>query len=240
MPGPQPHYWIDDVDVQVTGSLALLVSAKSAPRKGPQVMKELLSLGAPVEASKDFPTLKHAPEEMQRVQGHFPADQTTIFSGKEATPQAYRASNPGQYRFLHLDTHGVASDLSPLESAIILSPGPDNFYKLSARDIKDIPLHADLVTISACYGAGTRWYQGEGLVGLAWAFMRAGAHQVVGALWEVDEASSPQLMDDFYGELRKGKSAAEALRAAKLKMLHSKDFYRHPYYWASLQLYTGP
>jgi CHAT domain-containing protein len=239
VPGPQPHYWIDDVDVQVTGSLGLLASAESATGKSPTGVKELLSMGAPVEVTKEFPTLKHAPEEMQRVQGHFPADQVTIVSGKDATPRAYRDSAPGRYRFLHLDTHGVASDLSPLDSAIILSPGADNSYKIYAREIKDIPLQADLVTISACYGSGTRWYQGEGLVGLTWAFLRAGAHQVVGALWEVDDASSPQLMDDFYGELTQGKSAAEALRDAKLKMLHSNSFYRHPYYWASLQLYTG-
>jgi CHAT domain-containing protein len=239
VPGPQPHYWIDDVDVQVAGSLGLLAGGKSAGGTSPPGKKELFSLGAPVEVTKDFPTLKHAPEEMQRVQGHFPADQVTIISGKEATPRAYREGAPGRYRFLHLDTHGVASDLSPLDSAIILSPGADNSYKLYAREIKDIPLHADLVTISACYGSGTRWYQGEGLVGLTWAFLRAGAHQVVGALWEVDDASSPQLMDDFYSELTQGKSAAEALRDAKLKMLHSNSFYRHPYYWASLQLYTG-
>lgn len=239
VPGPKPHYWIDDVDVQVTGSLGLLASTKSPSGKSPPGVKELLSMGAPVEVTKEFSTLKHAPEEMQRVQGHFPSDHVTFISGKDATPQAYRDSAPGRYRFLHLDTHGVASDLSPLDSAIILSPGADNSYKLYAREIKDIPLHADLVTISACYGSGTRWYQGEGLVGLTWAFLRAGAHQVVGALWEVDDASSPQLMDDFYGELTQGKSAAEALRDAKLKMLHSNSFYRHPYYWASLQLYTG-
>jgi CHAT domain-containing protein/tetratricopeptide (TPR) repeat protein len=239
VPGLNPHYWIDDVDVQVAGSLAMLAKAKSAPIRSPHGMKDLLLLGAPIQASKDFPVLQNAPEEIRRVGGHFPAEQETVISGKDATPQRYRASDPGRYRFLHFDAHGVASDLSPLESAIILSPGSDGTHKLLAREIKDIPLHADLVTISACSGSGTRWYQGEGLVGLAWAFMHAGAHQVVGALWDMDEASSPQLMDDFYNELTHGKSAAEALRNAKLKMLHSNTFYRHPYYWASLQLYTG-
>jgi CHAT domain-containing protein len=99
-------------------------------------------------------------------------------------------------------------------------------------------LHADLVTISACYSAG-EIHSGEGLVGLAWAFMRAGSHQVVAALWEVDDSVMPKLMDDFYGELDRHKSAAESLRFAKLAVLHSNDFHRKPYYWASLQLYTG-
>lgn len=236
--GSQPHYWIEDVSVEIADSLALL-SRGSERRSNVTGMKDLLMLGAPVEADKEFPVLKHAPEEVQRVTSRFAPEETTIISGAQAVPQSYRSAGPRRFRFVHLDTHGVASEINPLESFIVLSPGPGNVYKLYAQEIKDIPLHADLVTISACYGAGTRWYQGEGLVGLAWAFLRAGAHQVIAALWEVDDASTPDLMDDFYSELTQGKSAAEALRDAKLKMLHSSDFHRHPYYWASLQLYTG-
>ncbi len=238
VPGPHPHYWIEDVDVQVAGSLARMPRS-DLPQHARKARKGLLVLGAPLEVSADFPTLKNAPEEIRRVQSYFAPDEQTIISGKDATPQAYSAANPGSYRLIHLDTHGTASDLSPLDSAIILSRGADGAYKLYAREIKNIPLHVDLVTISACYGAGTRWYNSEGVVGLGWAFLRAGARQVIAGLWDVDDASSPQLMDDFYGELSQGKSAAEALRDAKLKMLHSSDFYRHPYYWASLQLYTG-
>jgi CHAT domain-containing protein len=78
------------------------------------------------------------------------------------------------------------------------------------------------------------------LVGLSWAFLRAGAHNVVGALWDVSSISSAQLMDDFYGELQKGKSPSSALRAAKLKLLHSdQKQFRRPFYWAPFQLYTG-
>jgi CHAT domain-containing protein len=239
--GQIPHYWIEDVDLQIASSLASMPRFESQPQRASSKSsgKDLLILGAPAEANSEFPTLKNAPEEIRRVQSHFASNRETTISGKDATPRAYAAAGPGLYRLIHLDTHGTASDLSPLDSAVILSPDRDNSYKLYAREIKDIPLHADLVTISSCYGAGTRWYNNEGVVGLGWAFLRAGAHQVAAALWEVDDASSPKLMDDFYGELTQGKSAAEALRDAKLKMLHSSDFHRHPNYWASLQLYTG-
>jgi CHAT domain-containing protein len=238
-PAPHPHYWIEDADIQVAGSLATLARRRNPSPFKQRETKKLLLMGAPIEASKDFPTLEHSAEEIQRIQSHFPVDQQTILSGKRATPQSYSSASPGNYRLIHFDTHGTASDLSPLDSAIILSPGSEGSYKLYAREIKDIPLHADLVTISACYGAGTRWYNNEGVVGLGWAFLRAGAHQVIAGLWEADGAATSQLMDDFYSELTQGKSAAEALRDAKLKMLHSSNFYRHPYYWASLQLYTG-
>lgn len=239
VPGPQPHYWIEDVSIELAGAVARIPLAEQKARVAPKRRNQLLLLGAPVEVSKDFPALKDAPEEMRRVQSHFAVDRRTVVSGNAATPQAYSASRPGEYQWIHLDTHGTASDLSPLDSAIILAPGAKGAYKLYAREIKNIPIDADLVTISACYGAGTRWYNNEGVVGLGWAFLRAGARQVIAGLWEADGAATAQLMDDFYGELTSGKSAAEALRNAKLKMLHSNTFYRHPYYWASLQLYTG-
>ena len=94
------------------------------------------------------------------------------------------------------------------------------------------------MTISACEGVGTNVQSLEGLLGLEWAFMRAGAHQVVAALWDVDDAVTPGLMDDFYGQLKQGKSAADALRHAKLALLHAGGFHAAPYYWAALQLYT--
>jgi CHAT domain-containing protein len=114
----------------------------------------------------------------------------------------------------------------------------DDSFKLYARDIIRHPLKADLVTISACYGADGRTYAGEGLVGLSWAFLRAGAHNVVAALWEVTDASTPQLMDKFYGELEKGASPDAALRAAKLSLLRDSRFHS-PFYWAPFQLYAG-
>jgi CHAT domain-containing protein len=137
--------------------------------------------------------------------------------------------------------HGTASRLSPLDSAVVLSPAPENRddFKLYARDIVRHPLHARLVTISACYGSGLRTYAGEGLVGLAWAFLRAGSHNVIGALWQVDDASTPLLMDRLYAELEAGKTPDVALRSAKLSLIHSANVYRKPFYWGAFQLYAG-
>jgi CHAT domain-containing protein len=101
-------------------------------------------------------------------------------------------------------------------------------------------LRAELVTISACYGSGSRAYSGEGLVGLSWAFLRAGAHNVIGALWEVADApATPELMDGLYKELNQGRDTATALRSAKLTLLHSGNVFAKPFYWAPFQLYAG-
>jgi CHAT domain-containing protein len=247
VPGSTPHYWIEDVRVQDINFLSALVGDRLQQPVGNA--RDLLLIGAPLEADKQFRVLKYAAVEMQKVASRFSSAKETVIAGKDATPRAYLASNPGQFDIVHFVTHGTSSTLleNPLDSSIILStdPGdpatasdPEGSYRLHGREIIKTPLRARLVTISACYGGG-REYSGEGLVGLAWAFMRAGAHQVIAALWEVDDASTPQLMDDFYSEFTQGKPAAEALHQAKLNMLHSKDFHNSPYYWASLQLYTG-
>jgi CHAT domain-containing protein len=239
VPGAEPHYWIKDVQVETASSLTMLANSSPAGPKSVKSRKDLFLLGDPAIADTSLPVLKHAGEEIDRVRSHFPAGEEIVISGKKAVPSAYQAGNPGAYRFIHIDAHSIASDLSPLDSYVALSPAANNAYKLYAHEITGTRLRADLVTISACYGAGTRWYNGEGIVGLGWAFLRAGAHQVVASLWAVDDASTPQLMDDFYAGLSHGKSAAESLRAAKLKMLEAGGKNSQPYYWASLQLYSG-
>jgi CHAT domain-containing protein len=96
-----------------------------------------------------------------------------------------------------------------------------------------------LVTLSACRGAGARSYPGEGLVGLSWAFLRAGARSVVAGLWDVTDLSTSTLMADFYGRMLAGAVPADALREAKLGLLRSKGAYRKPFYWGPFQLYLG-
>jgi CHAT domain-containing protein len=81
-------------------------------------------------------------------------------------------------------------------------------------------------------------YSGEGLVGFAWAFLHAGARNVIAGLWDVNDQSTSRLMDALYRELASGKSPADALHAAKLELVKSNGNLRKPYYWAPFQLYT--
>jgi CHAT domain-containing protein len=172
------------------------------------------------------------------LEKYFAEDRRLELTEGTATASAYLASAPDKFSYLHFATHGTASRRAPLESAVILSPEGDSF-KLYARDIVSHPLTAYLVTISACNGAGIKTYAGEGLVGLSWAFLRAGAHYVIAGLWEVSDASTPQLMDELYKNLRAGDDPATALRKAKLAFVHSNGIYRKPFYWAPFLLYSG-
>lgn len=237
----KPHFWIEDADVVNASSLRVLEASFSGEKlRDPKSARRLLLIGDSIAASKDYPELPRAAEQMASIARHFADAQEQVFQHNRATPAAYLRSHPEQFSHIHFVAHGTASRLSPLDSAIVLSPetADANSFKLYARDIIGHPLRAELVTISACYGAGERSYSGEGLVGLAWAFLRAGAHNVIAGLWEVTDASTEQLMDRFYDELDEGAAADAALRAAKLSLLHGSAF-RNPFYWAPFQLYTG-
>lgn len=232
-PTPQLHYWIEDATITNGNSLALL----AAPARKVNT-RNLLLIGDPVYTGRDFPPLPQAKTELADVEQHFPPNERTVIAGQQATAQAYEKSGAGKYAYIHFVAHATSSRTSPLDSGIILS-NDGTTTKLYARDIMQQPLKADLVTVAACYGAGTRAYSGEGLVGLSWAFLRAGAHNVIAALWEVNDASTPQLMDNLYSGLGKGKDPATALRDAKLSLLHSDSVFRRPFYWGAFQLYSG-
>ncbi|MGD0095345.1 MAG: CHAT domain-containing protein [Terracidiphilus sp.] len=239
--GQRLHYMLDDATLLSAPSLSMLAAAKPARNAD----RNLLLLGAPVSPNQDYPSLPLFGTEMTRIERHFAPHHMAAFAGQQATPAAYLAGNPGQYSYIHFVSHAVASRTDPLDSAIILSDSApsggktsDASFKLYARDIMQHPIDARLVTISACYGTGTRSYAGEGLVGLSWAFLRAGAHSVIGALWEVSDDSTPQLMDTLYQGIESGQDPATALRNAKLGLLHSQSRFHKPFYWASFQIYT--
>jgi len=231
----KPHYWIEDVTITTANSLVLLTRSSVS---GPPNPGRLLVVGDALAASPDFPPLPQAGKEVGLLENYFSPSQRLELTGANATATQFLSSEPEKFSYLHFATHGTASRTRPLESAVILSPEGDSF-KLYARDVVKHPLNAYLVTISACNGAGTKSYAGEGLVGLSWAFLRAGAHNVIAGLWEVSNASTPQLMDELYKGIHAGEDPATALRNAKLTLVHSSGNYRKPFYWAPFVLYAG-
>ncbi len=230
--GGQKHYWIADVTIQIAPSLAMLSPAPSQLQSG---RRSLLLVGNPTPRAPEFPALTYASAEMTGIARHFEPGAVTELRADAASPAAFRSAGPERFSTIHFTSHAVANAESPMDSAVILS-GPDGAFKLYARDVADLPLTAELVTVSACRSAGERAYSGEGLVGFAWAFLRAGSRRVVAGLWDVDDRSTAALMDHFYARLANGDAPAAALRAAKLRLM--KEGAARPYYWGPLQMFT--
>jgi len=238
VPGDRRHYWIEDVEIVVAPSLGALTVK---PLKASASQRSVLLIGDPVPADSKYPSLRYASAEMMFVSDAF-GDRASVYRASQATPSQYLASQPGKFGIVHFTAHAEANAESPLDSAVILSRddnAPAGGYKLYARDVAERPLSADLVTISACRSAGERTYAGEGLVGFAWAFLRAGARRVIAGLWDVDDRSTAMLMGRAYSSLAAGASPSQALRTAKLEMIRSGTATAKPYYWAPFQLFVG-
>jgi CHAT domain-containing protein/Tfp pilus assembly protein PilF len=226
---PHGRYWIESTCLAVMPSPHLW----SAPQTHPP---NLLLIGDPLPADPDFPPLAYAARELQLIRHSFPAPVDSL-TARDATPRAFLARPVSRYGFIHFTAHAAANRDSPLDSAVILSPSPGP-YKLYARDVMDLQLRAKLVTVSACRSAGARSYSGEGLVGFSWAFLRAGARNVIAGLWDVADVSTPQLMQPLYAALARGLTPAAALRHAKLSLLAAGGNFARPFHWAPFQVYT--
>ena len=170
----------------------------------------------------------------------------------------------GEFRILHFATHALVDDRRPERSALVLAqiglPDPLDVVLqgdepvdglITAQEIvRDWNLSADLVTLSACETALGRSVSGEGYVGLAHAFLQAGARSLLLSLWNVDDEATARLMERFYETLARGDSAHRnggavskrvALAEAKrwLRSYTAPDGSRpfeHPCYWSSFVL----
>ncbi len=222
-----PRYWNDEVTASVAPSLSAMAASMPPIPARPRA----LLLGNPLAASAEYPVLPQAGAELRAVAAQL--DSPRLLEGADARPEAWAAARPESFHILHIAAHAEANRQSPLDSAIILSPGAG--FRLFARDILKTPLRADLVTLSACRSSGARTYSGEGQVGLAWAFLRAGARSTVAGLWDVPDRSTALLMTSFYEHLRAQRSPPEALRRAR-SAVRQRGFVK-PYYWGPFQCY---
>lgn len=233
--GARPHYWIEDVSIRIAPSLSLLAAEPPAGAHPPGA--SLLLIGDPAPPDTSLARLGSAQLEVQSVASAFDGGSKSVYTGKQATPKAYLDGRPERFAVIHFTAHAIANAERPLDSAVALS-GSGLDYKLYARDILDRPIRAGLVTMSSCRGAGARSYTGEGMVGFAWAFLRAGARNVIAGLWDVNDDSTARLMTNLYAAL-KSKPPAQALREAKLSLIRGGAPWSRPYYWGAFQLYTA-
>ena len=157
--------------------------------------------------------------------------QAVVLQREQATEESAK-QQLGEFRLIHFATHGILDSANPLYSAVILAaPGPDSKEdgQLEAREIMELKLNADLVTLSACETGRGKVQPGEGLLGLAWALTAAGAKGLVVSQWKVSDEATGELMAKFYANMAAGQDKAESLRQAALEL---RAEHAHPYYWA--------
>ena len=158
-----------------------------------------------------------------------------VWTDSDASEIRFR-SLAGQYGIIHLATAGVLDPRQPLLSFVALRAGGGEDGRLEVHEVFDLVIGARLVVLSACetaLGAGSSADvpAGDDWVGLTQAFLQAGAANVLGTLWRVDDRATADVMTRFYATLRAGRSESASLAAAQRAAIRRPGT-ADPYYWA--------
>ena len=142
----------------------------------------------------------------------------TPLIGRQATKDAV-LRRIGSVGLVHIAAHGSMDT-----GEIALAPDDANMdFILTMRDVLRVEMRARLVVLSCCHSAQGK-IKAEGVVGIARAFLGAGARSVLVSLWAIDDKATLEFMKNFYQLLVKGKSASEALNQAMNCMRESEEF----------------
>ena len=159
--------------------------------------------------------LPHARREVERAAWTMGGGSEALV-GSEASEHALKSRPLRRWAVLHLAAHAVMDDEVPERSAVVLAPGsPNEDGLLQMRDVAGLDLEGMVVVLASCRSASGPVRRGEGPVGLARAFLQAGARAVVVSLWELRDEASEKLFGEFYERLAEGASVEESLQGAR-------------------------
>lgn len=245
-------YLIEHASVSYAPSIGVLRELRERhSRRTRTDPPRLLALGDPAHQASDrgprssaspaFAPLPDAARQIRALSRLYGADRSVALLGPAASERALRTAS-ADATVLHLATHGLLDNASPMYSFLLLSGDPagdaEADGRLEAWEIVDLELPFEVVVVAACETALGRVAPGEGLIGLSWAFFLAGSPRTVASLWKVDAASTSDLMVAFHRRFREGLTrdvqrpgAAASLREGALSLLRSER-YRHPFHWA--------
>jgi CHAT domain-containing protein/Tfp pilus assembly protein PilF len=204
-----------------------------------------------------------------KVQGANGALTGTILLDGQFTEKAMENQLGAQPTVVHIASHFVYSPTGDASKSYLLLAGKDQggaAFHLTVEDFRDnanLSLsETALLTLSACEtGMSGNANGGKEVDGLGMTAEYKGAKAVISSLWSVNDASTGQLMGDFYKRWAEGAGKVpkvEALRQAQLDLLLGKARvqgdgsdrgfgtskregpapagYAHPFYWAPFVL----
>lgn len=230
----------------LTAPAIQVVGLTAAPPESTPSASDVLVVGNPtmpplpgLESGQTLPPLPGAAEEAIAIADLF---HTTPLLGDEATETAV-SDRLATAHLVHLATHGLldygipnASGVRDAPGAVVLAASSTADGLLTATEISQMSLQADLVVLSAC-DTGRGDITGDGVIGLARSLTTAGVPSVIVSLWAVPDAPTASLMTTFYQQYRQHPDKAQALRQA---MLTTMTHHRNPRDWAAFVLVGKP
>ena len=251
------RYLIERYTLHDVPSGAVLALAASRPESAGDSWLLVADPQPRPRGAAQLPALPEARREIAAAAAVAPQGAVRRLSGTTATETAFRAAL-ADARIVHIAAHAVVPSADATGAFVAFGRDPattsaDGDGKLTAAEIYDLHVGADLVVLSACRSGRGR-VTGDGVAGFTRAFISAGAKTVVASLWDAPDESARRVMARFYGHLTKGEAAAESFRAAQLALLADLRAGRvkvaspagdvvlpaHPAIWAGFRLHGVP
>ena len=180
------------------------------------------------------PALTFAQKEVEMIASVL---KTSPLTGCDAT-KAEVIKQMSSVGLIHIAAHGNKDT-----GEILLSPNPGWTSKfprkedfiLEMADVQAANLRARLVVLSCCHTGRGKILKGEGVVGMARAFLAAGARCVSISPWAIDDEATMVFMKTFYQHLKEGKTVSAAIYQT-MKFLRESENFSEMRYWAPFQL----
>ena len=235
------QYVVERLQVRTQQSAAFFIAARTLAASKPSVPPRAFLIGNPqldTTAEKGLAPLPGAAREAELIRSLY--TKPTMRTGNSAS-RAQVVSLLATHSVVHFAGHAVFNSEQPELSYLALAPdGAGSSGRLAAREIGAMRLsNLRLVVLSACSSLSARPTRTGALAGLAFSFLRAGAPAAVSTLWDVDDATTTQLLVTFHRFYAAGVAAPEALRLAQLESLRSgRRGLAAPAAWAGF-IYSG-
>jgi len=242
----QTDYLIERYAISYAPSLLFLERLETRSTNGPRGRKVLFFENLISEDRNSSASVPHF-DDLKAALSLEPLSPSKLYLGTEASRTLFLSEAPAS-KLILFSTHAIVGGVDPTQSYFLLAPnsGEDRKERLTAADIMNERLSANLVILAACETELGRYVEGEGEVGLGWAFLYAGCASTVVSQWKVDRDASLDLTARFCRTLAEHLQAhpamvslADILRATQLNLL-SDERYSHPFYWAGMVLVGDP
>lgn len=231
-------YLIEDFPVLLAPSATVFIEqTEHARRKNQPRTETILSIGNPAFSRRQYPGLDDLPnaeKEAGKVADLYA--EKIVLRNKQAGKRTV-TEKLDKAEVIHYAGHYVPNFKTPARSKFLLSAdsADQTADELSVEEIIERKLPAaKLIVLSACETGVEKFYNGEGMIGAARAFLAADVPLVVASQWSVDSDATAELMVKFHN-YRKGENlkTVEALRRAQIDMLRDGNpIFRKPFYWS--------
>jgi len=181
--------------------------------------------------------LRNAENEARLIARNWDEGPVELLVGKDANWSSDLEKKLPEVSVLHLASHARVREGFASESFLLLA-SEDGDQAVTAESIRKLSWPGDLVFLSSCE-AGRSHRSGQGVMGLAGAFLTTGVKAVLASSGNVDDEAGLYFAQRVYHHWSIKKNWASALQSAQLDMIHSQDKWSHPFFWSHYRLFLG-